>query len=355
MRAGHQRRRMAPQHLARTDVARVARVARHGVARVAERVVVVGDGDDAGTAMDERSAGATRAASAVDDLFEQALHRVHAFSGIGEVAHFQGARRPRRGSGFEPDTTSSSRHSRRGTNPRAGGAVRSRASVRACPSAPSQGPGAGKSLRAAECHGSDGSRRRVTRAAGSSSSASSGRSARHPCRRSDRDRARRGTRSPGPPALGELAVDDLRHALLQLRLRVVGLLLRDLPRVLRLVDAGIARGDHRVDDLVEVDALVLRNVGDGLAAAQLGDQLLGVISSAFATASRSMPAAPFPTAPRPRSCVRSGLFTKSSMRCRSAAAIALMTVSISTFCCFAMSAIVVLPSLSFWSSSRSSG
>ena len=107
---------MAPQHLARTHVARVARVARHGVARVAERVVVVGDGDDAGTAMDEWRQ-TPRARQRGDDLFEQALHGVHAFSGIGEVAHFQCARHLGGRYRIRTGTTSSSSAQQAGDEP----------------------------------------------------------------------------------------------------------------------------------------------------------------------------------------------------------------------------------------------
>ncbi len=90
----------------------------------------------------------------------------------------------------------------------------------------------------------------------------------------------------------------------------------------------------------------------------------GEIPRALATGSSVMPAAKRPKAPKrgppgpPRPPFAGpwspnfghGLFTMSPMRSLSALVIAAMTVLMSTFCCLATSAIVVLPSLNFVSS-----
>ena len=149
-RARDQGRRVRAQHLGRRHVSRVARVARDGVGRVAERVVVVVQRDDARTAMDSGHA-APRTGQRGDDVVDDALQRVRTLRRIREVAHGEGARefdgseqRNRHGSSL-----ASSRA--RGVGP-PGRRRRMELRLRAHPTAPVKGPGAQKSLRTRRGH-----------------------------------------------------------------------------------------------------------------------------------------------------------------------------------------------------------
>ncbi len=140
-----ERRRMAAQHRRVGDIARVAGVARYRGGVVSEGVVIVGDVDNAGAAIDDNLA-APRFAQRADDVVDDELDCVRSFAGIGEVAP-----RERAGDSFGRKMSGherSFRCNRRGVMPpgrkrRARNERRLR--ERACPPAPSRGPGAAKS------------------------------------------------------------------------------------------------------------------------------------------------------------------------------------------------------------------
>jgi hypothetical protein len=89
-RARDDRRHVRSQHGARRDVAGVPGLARDAVGRVAQRVVVVGDRDDAAAAphVDVRAPGPGQRG---DRRLDEPLHAVLARVGVGQVAQRQRA------------------------------------------------------------------------------------------------------------------------------------------------------------------------------------------------------------------------------------------------------------------------
>ena len=123
----------------------------------------------------------------------------------------------------------------------------------------------------------------------------------------------------------------------KLRLHLVGLLLREVTVLHRVVELRLRVAHDRVDDLVHVDALRLGDVGDRLAVAELGHELVGGDAERLGRGVDLVPAdaeASMPEAECRRRLSGSGLLTMSSMSDFATAAIASITVCTSTSCSF---------------------
>ena len=89
-RARNHRGRLRPQQQLRRQVARVARVARRTVGRVAEIIVVVGDRNERRRAMhDDRTI--PRGAQGIERVLHEQLHRMRAERCVGQIAQRQQA------------------------------------------------------------------------------------------------------------------------------------------------------------------------------------------------------------------------------------------------------------------------
>ena len=180
----------------------------------------------------------------------------------------------------------------------------------------------------------------------------------------------------------EGVVHGVRDQLFEIRFELGRDGLREIPGLDGRVDSSLCVGDQRVDQRVEINVLRLRDVGDRLTVAQVARQIVrrdaerlgdGIDRPAqhatqteaettedrVARAPRSDRAAAAvpPNGPFPPNSGKlgSGLFTRFEMSVLATASIAAITAWTSTFCWAATSAMVVLPSLSFWTRSAVRG